>query len=394
MADVGPMRIDRPMDLFSQNSSSPIASGKTKKRTVEDDTSQKTRGTKRKRDDEQDSFATSEPPAKRAKPQSGELLPHVKKTEGLPEKGSDVKFDRSFLHEKKEEWTAATPQKEGQHSRIKLSDHRRDQILLNFEERLNATNPELTGFEQKLLASDLGHLVKVATQVIDMRMDEQKETLESFKLLSEKMRHLRGEKSKVLDDMVDNAKLQDTWSAVRDMVSFLTTGLGIATGVGTFACGFYTGNYALMRSGIISILGSIGNMSTKWMAEKNYGEKYTNAVTLISTLLVGYTSLNTLPIPQGMGKMGMVKSVMQVSGVATQSVTQYKLTKASAEQYTIEAESSKIQFHHEKNKSKLTKALGRLKLTELMNEVKAASKQIGEEDKLKERIAQILSSAA
>lgn len=387
MADAGPMRIQSPMDVFSQNPSSPIHAAKTKRRSAEEDTTQNTRGAKRKREDEQGTFTSEEPPLKRAKT-GGELLPSVKRTEkALPEKGSDVNFNTSFLHAKKPEGTARK-------SDLTLGAHRRDQILLNFDERLNAKDPEMTDFERKLLASDLGHLVRVATQVIDMRMDEQKETLESFKLLSEKMRHLRGEKSKVLDDMIENAKLQDYWSSARDMISYLTTGLGIVTGVGTFTFGVATGNPVFVKSGILSILGSIGNMSTKLMTDKNYDEKYTNAVALISTLLVGYNSLNSLPVPENMGLFEKGKTILGISTTAGQSVTQYQINQANAKGHIIQAETAKVQHHHDKNKTKLTKTLGGLKLTELLNEVKAASKQIGEEDKLKERIAQILSSAA
>jgi hypothetical protein len=315
---------------------------------------------------------------KKGKRDQDALLPHIEKTNPLPQEGSDVNFDRSFLYSKP----------------LTLDARRRDQILLNFEERLNANNSELTDFEQKLLASDLGHLLKVATQVIDMRMDEQKETLESFKLLSEKMRHLRGEKSKVLNDMIENAKLKDTWTSISDMISFFGAGLGFATGTATIFWGACTGDDAFVKSGILSILGGMGSMSAKWMADKNYDAKYTSAVSFISTLLIGYSSFKTLPIPKNMGNTEIVKSFLQVMGVSTQSLTQYQISQANAEQYTIQAETSKLQFHHDKNKSKLTKTLGGLKMTELMNEIQAASKQLGEEDKLKERIARILSSGA
>lgn len=346
----------------------------TKRPSIEEDKTQ----VARKRTEREETPSSSQSEHKKAKRDQGELLPHIEKTNALPKKASDVNFDRSFLHSKPPT----------------LDPHRRNQILLNFEERLNAESPELTDFEQKLLASDLGHLVKVATYVIDMRMDEQKETLESFKLLSAKMRHIRGEKSKVLSDMIENAKLKDTWTSIYDMISFFSVGLGFATGAATIFWGACTGNESLVKSGILSILGGIGSMATKWMADKNYDEKYTSAVSLISTLLLAYSSFNTLPIPKNMGYMEIGKSFLQVGGAATQSLTQYQISQTNAEQYTIQAETSKLQFHHDKNKSKLSKALGGLKMTELMNEIQAASKQLGEEDKLKERIARILSSAA
>jgi len=323
------------------------------------------------------------------------LFPNIKISEPLSERECDINFNRSFLHEKPSEQLIQDQKQiiQTQDTSKYLQPVIASEPLLNFNRRFYDSDSELSEFEKKLLASDLGSLVKIASQVIDMRMDEQKEALKSFKLSSEKLRHLRGKKAKLLDDLAENAKLEDYWSSVLDMVSYLSIGIGVTTGLGTFALGVYTGNLVFINSGMLSLLGGIGNFASQWMNKKKYNEKYSKAVNLVSILLVAYGAFNTYPSLLNMKKVDMVKNGLQAVGTTSQTIAQSQLTKMTAEQYNIQSANARIQHHHEKNKAKLTKVLGSLKLEELMNELKAASKQLGEEDKLKERIAQILSSA-
>ena len=57
------------------------------------------------------------------------------------------------------------------------------------------------------------------------------------------------------------------------------------------------------------------------------------------------------------------KKAMPVFGTISGSITQYQISKTKANEHLIQAKSNDLTFHHEKNKSKQSKALGGMKLT-------------------------------
>ena len=101
------------------------------------------------------------------------------------------------------------------------------------------------------------------------------------------MRHINKEKSKVLNDFAENAKLEDFWSSIKSYIGFLTAGVGIATGAGMAAFGAYNGTSIL--PGVITTIGGFGSIGSQWMSDKKYNEKMVNALAIISSLAVGHS---------------------------------------------------------------------------------------------------------
>ncbi len=396
----------RQSDFLSKGLGLPINKENTIKRPIaEKDKAPTSKGLKRKQDESLIQQHQESPPSKKAKTE-GELFPNIEAKQALPEKGSEVDFNSSFLHKKaKPEVTKPElPKPETIYSH-------RQEPLINYNSRMSYKPTKYSSqFEKDLIGSDSGLMLKIANNIIEMRMGEQLDLLESFKHLNDKMRHIRSEKSKVLNDLAENAKLEDYWSSMRSLISYLTAGVGLVMGVGMAAYGVHTAycgalaegyealvtfaaGLATIQSGVMTTIGGLGSIGSQWMQEKKYNEKMVNAIALCSSLLVGY---NAIPqaLPQSLLTTKTAMTAMKAFGGIGESISQHQISKTKANEYRIQAEANGLQFNREKNKSKQSKALGGMKLTELTDEVKAASGQIADEDRLKERIAQMLSSAA
>jgi len=299
-----------------------------------------------------------------------ELLPNIKPRTShisttINSNSNSIDFDKSFLYKK---------------NQLSMEDFDK-KLYGNFKKEETTTD-----FERQILESEQGRLIKVANCILKMRMEEQFDLFNSFKILNEKLKFLRYEKSKVLEDLAKNAKLEDFWMSAKTIISYLSTGIGIFIGLGMTGIGAYNANSAIIKSGIVTVLGGIGSATSQWMNHKKYNETLTTAIAVCSSLIIGYNAIPKTLFPS---KWSTIQALFQLK----EGIVGYQISNIKKTEYTIKEQEIKLQHHQEKNKSKLAKYLGGMKLNEYLNEVKALSTQIGKEDELKERIAQILSSA-
>lgn len=304
--------------------------------------------------------------------QPKELFPEISKNPTLPEKATEsVHFDRSFLHSKENE------------------------PLLDYSLRMGYRPEEYSQFEKDLMNSDAGLTVKIANDIINMRLEEQLDLFQGFKRLNDKLRFLREKKAKALDEIAKNAKLIDYWDTIKTNANYAAIGMGAVAGAVEIGCGLSSGDGNLLQLGLLSILGACGNAGAVWMGNHGYNDKVVTVTSVASSLASGYGAVKPLNLPGLIGTiMGYGESLFKIGGVASNALSNHKTAECSAKNYEIQAQTTQYKFFSDKNKSKQSKYLGAMKLTEMIDEIDAASKQLANEDRLKEQIALISSPAA
>lgn len=292
------------------------------------------------------------------------LFPHLEEKHGLPEQTEEsVNFTRSFLHENnfapsmgqeldfipqefikqkdkqeieqpQEEEASATDPKQTQPSESKKEP------LIDFRKRITF-EPETytTDFEKKLMGTSGGWMVQVANSIFEMRANEQVDLLGAFERLNEKLRKTHAKQREVLEELAENAKLEDNWTSIQSILGYLGPMTSIVGGLG------------------------IAGIAAAFLPKE----------------LSAYSK-----------EMGM--TALTAATTLGQGLTSYQTNKLGAERFRIQAKANDIKFMRDKDKSKRTKALNAIKLSEPTETYKAVSKQLASEQDLKERIAQMLSS--
>lgn len=341
----------------------------------------------------------------------GELFPNIEQ-KPLPEKAEEaVNFNSNFLHKKAEKQqetskpTLAQPDwnpgevKGAPGDKIALTSHRdqpqteakteqsqkankrhnRNEPLIDFSRRVEASPEEYTAFEKKLLGTASGIPLQVANAISQHRMEEQVDSLDAFRAMTDKIRNIQAKQREILEEMSKNTELKHWWTSLKDAASYLSAGVGLIMGTGV----------ALSGGGILPLLGGIGSLGSLYLKKNGYNQEAANALSVLSLIFTGKGALDILP-------EGLITATsgMQAFGQLSQGVSSYQVGKTQTKQYEVQSEYNEIKFTQDKYRSKKSKALGGIKTSDSIDVLNAVAKSNARENQLKESIARMLSSAA
>nr|NGX51095.1 hypothetical protein [Chlamydiota bacterium] len=193
---------------------------------------------------------------------------------------------------------------------------------------------------------------------------------------------------KLIDEVHANTKKEDTFSFIYNLVEFFLISTGMIGGAGLVAFGLNSGSLPAAYYGLEMMAGSGLSMGSFALKQLGYDPKYVAALALGGALLTGFGLKQGFAV---FAREGLAKTLSAISSGAftiNNAVSTHMDLGSQKTKSLLEGRSNELTIERVKTRDDLKKALGAFKMEGHSDLVRAASKQMETEEKVKSRILQ------
>ena len=274
------------------------------------------------------------------------LFPQVKAKNELPETPSTPDFNtNSFSSSKKNVSKPTLP---------------RPEPLYNLNKRKNFTPDQSEKIFGSFMNMQGAIYAKLVDSIYDTRMVGQAHQMGTLEAVHKNQKKTQMEQFELLKETLKNAKSQETWSMVSDLIKYFGAGIGLVAAVGFSAAGGGNLNAALMAGGSALSMGSL-YMSKH---DKDYDKILTWGMTILGSCMSGYGMTKGLSLIAS--ELPQTLSTVQTTAFNFMNfLTERKGIQAKADGMGIKAKANDLKFKQDNDTNTLQKMIGGFKFNEL-----------------------------